>query len=151
GERTPMPTMHFPPFRLDLAAGQLWRAARPVALRPKTFGVLHYLASRAGELVTKEELLDAVWASVAVTGDVVRISIGELRRALDDDPEAPRFIVTVHGRGYRFAARLADLPGEPPPGEPEVGGTSIVGREAELATLRQWLDDSRRGERVVGL
>jgi TolB-like protein/Tfp pilus assembly protein PilF len=96
----------FPPFRLDLRAGQLLRDRTPVHLRPKTFAVLCYLAERPGELVTKDALLDAVWNDVVVSQDVVRISAGELRAALDDDWTSPRFIETVHRRGYRFVAAL---------------------------------------------
>lgn len=72
----------FGAFRLDLRAGELRRGSIPIPLRPKTFAVLEGLAARPGELVTKRDLLDAVWAGVAVTEDVVRISIAELRAAL---------------------------------------------------------------------
>lgn len=141
--------VHFPPFELDLAAGRLTRGERPVALRPKTFAVLCYLVSRPGELVTKEALLDAVWGDVVVTEDVARVSIRELRRALDDDPEHPRFIETVHGRGYRFVARIAEE-GASLPAFSRTGST-VVGRDTELSTLRAWLAEVRAGERIVGL
>jgi TolB-like protein len=107
----------FPPFRLDLRAGQLLRDRTPVHLRPKTFAVLCYLAERPGELVTKDALLDAVWNDVVVSQDVVRISAGELRAALDDDWTSPRFIETVHRRGYRFVAALENDRG------PELGAS----------------------------
>ncbi len=150
--RGALQTIHFPPFRLDLAAGQLWRGDRRVPLRPKTFAVLEHLASRPGELVAKEDLLDAVWGDVAVTEDVARISVRELRRALDDDPERPRFLETVHGRGYRFVADIREpLDEAARPEATETPAPGLIGREAELATLRGWLDAARRGERVVGL
>src|SRR5262245_66663278 len=59
----------FGSFRLDARAGRLMRGSDPVALRPKTWSVLQYLAERPGVLVTKNELLDAVWGDVAVTED----------------------------------------------------------------------------------
>ncbi len=109
-----------------------FRGDTPVPLRPKTWAVLCHLAGRPGQLVTKDDLLAAVWADVAVTEDVLRISIRELRRALGDDPEAPRFIETVHGRGYRFLPR----PG-PAMGPPADGGAIVVGRDAELGDARR--------------
>ncbi|MEO8604036.1 MAG: transcriptional regulator [bacterium] len=100
----------FPPFQLDLRAGQLTRDGAPLRLRPKTFAVLHHLAERPGELLSKQALLDAIWGDVAVSEDVVRVSIGELRAALGDERARPRFIQTVDRRGYRFVARLAPRP-----------------------------------------
>src|SRR6185369_1973307 len=100
-------TIDFPPFQLDLRAGQLTRDGTPIPLRPKSFAVLRYLAERPGELLTKRQLLDAVWGGVAVTEDVVRLSAGEVRAALGDDRAAARFIETVPRRGYRFVAKMA--------------------------------------------
>src|SRR6185295_4228573 len=94
----------FSPFRLDTLGGQLTRAGVPVPLRPKTWAVLLHLVERPGQLVTKDELLDSVWGDVAVTPDTLTKSIGELRVALGDDPKTPRFIETVHRRGFRFIA-----------------------------------------------
>src|SRR5262245_35546584 len=86
---SPAPTrphlIDFPPFQLDLREGILRREAAPVTLRPKTFAVLRHLAEHPGELVSKQALLDAVWGDVAVTEEVVRLSIFELRAALCDD------------------------------------------------------------------
>jgi len=90
----------FSSFRLDLRGGQLTRAGAPIRLRPKTWAVLVYLAQRPGVLVTRDELLDAVWPDVAVTPDTLTKSIGEVRLALGDDSHAPRFIETVHRRGF---------------------------------------------------
>ena len=77
-----------------------------IALRPKVFAVLAYLVSHAGQLVTKEMLLDAVWPETVVTDAVLKACIRELRRDLGDTIETPRFIVTVHRRGYRFIASV---------------------------------------------
>src|SRR6266540_5820579 len=96
------PQWRFADFRLDPANACLWRGTQAIALTPKAFDVLHYLVTHAGRLVTKDTLLDAVWPETAVSDAVVRIAIGELRRALGDTVQAPRFIATVHRRGYRF-------------------------------------------------
>ena len=107
----PSVVIDFPPFQLDLGGWQLRRDGEPVPLPPKTFAVLRHLAERPGELVTKRALLDAVWPGVAVTEDVVRLSIFELRAALGDERTAPRFVETVPRRGYRFVATRAPVGG----------------------------------------
>ncbi len=78
------PRWTFGPFTLDLANACLWRGAEAVALPPKAFDVLHYLAVHPDRLVTKDELLDAVWPATAVSDAVVRVAIGALRKALGD-------------------------------------------------------------------
>ncbi len=100
-------TIAFAPFLLDLRSGQLLRHDMAIALRPKTWAVLVYLAERPGMLVAKDALLDAVWPETAVTPDTLNKSIGELRAALDDNSQAPRFIETVHRRGFRFIAKIS--------------------------------------------
>ncbi len=64
----------FPPFHLDLETEQLWHADELIALRPKTFAVLRYLVEHPDCLVTKDELLDAVWAGTIVSDTVLTTS-----------------------------------------------------------------------------
>src|SRR5215510_1501019 len=104
---------HFGPFRLDLANACLWHAAQPVTLRPKTFEVLVYLVTHAGQLVTKEALLDALWPETAVGDGVLKTSMNELRKALGERAKAPQWIATVHGRGYRFVAPVTMVDAAP--------------------------------------
>ena len=66
-----------------------------------------YLATRPGRLVPKQELLDAVWPGVFVGDAVLKVAIREIRKALGDDSQHPRFIETAHRRGYRFIAAVA--------------------------------------------
>ena len=75
-------------------------------LTPKAFGVLHYLAARAGRLIPKRELLDALWPGVFVGDAVLKSAILEVRKALGDTPQSPQFIETAHRRGYRFIAAV---------------------------------------------
>jgi predicted ATPase/class 3 adenylate cyclase len=102
----------FPPFRLDVRNEQLWRGTQLLALRPKTFAVLRVLVVQAGQLVTQDALLDAVWGPTAVNEAVIRSSIRELRTFLGDTAQHPQFIQTMHRRGYRFIApvTVADPP-----------------------------------------
>ncbi len=92
-------------YVLDLRRGCLLLDGREVALRPKTFAVLHYLVAHPGQLIGKEELLEAVWPNLVVTDDTLVQSIGELRRALGES--GARLITTVPRRGYRFEAEEA--------------------------------------------
>src|SRR5215475_15846847 len=94
----------FAPFRLDALNQCLWRGTDQISLSPKAFSVLAYLAERPGRLVTKQELLDAVWPDIHVTEGVLKRAVLEIRKALGDPVEEPRFIQTLHRRGYRFLA-----------------------------------------------
>src|SRR5215471_13323157 len=105
------PQWLFDRFRLDPDHACLWCEAQAIALSPKAFAVLHYLVTHPDRLVTKDELLDAVWPETAVSDAVVRVAIGMLRKALDDTAQTPRFIATVPRRGYRFLARVTEHTG----------------------------------------
>jgi DNA-binding winged helix-turn-helix (wHTH) protein len=94
----------FGPYRLDQMGGRFLRGDTKVPLRLKTFAVLEYLATHPGRLITREELLDAVWPATHVTSSVLAGCIREIRRALGDDARCARFVETAHRRGYRFIA-----------------------------------------------
>ncbi len=130
----------FAPFTLDLRRGQLTRGGEAIPLRPKTWAVLLHLAQRPGLLVSREELLDAVWPGIAVTPDTLTKSIGELRTALGDDVRRPRFLETVHRRGFRFRAAAA------PAAPGRAAARPFVGRTAELQRLDELLHQARTGQ-----
>src|SRR5262245_17119298 len=94
----------FGDYRLDPVSGHLYRHDNVVALTPKAFALLHHLAGHAGRLVSKGELMSAIWPDVFVGDAVLKSSIRELRKALGDDSQQPRYIETAHRRGYRFIA-----------------------------------------------
>src|SRR5262249_35235949 len=121
--------MHFGTFRMDLRGGRLLRGSENIPLRPKTWAVLRYLADRPGQLVTRRELIDAVWGRVAITESVLGKSIAELRTALADG--GPRLIETVTRRGFRFLGNVT--PAEAA-SVPENGGRPAVSPYAEPAT-----------------
>ena len=94
------------PFRLDPSNECLWRGTEAIRLTHKAFAALHYLAKHPGRMVTKEELFQAIWPKVVVSDASLTTCMREIRKALKDDPKAPRYIETVHRRGYRFIAHV---------------------------------------------
>ena len=92
----------FDAIEVDAAAHTLVREGQAQALEPKAFAVLLALLGRPGELLGRDELLDQVWGHRHVTPGVLTRAIAQLRAALDDDPQHPRYIQTVWGIGYRF-------------------------------------------------
>ena len=103
----------FGPFRLDAAQRLLSRDDRPILLQPKAFETLLVLVRNSDRVVMKEELLNAVWADTFVQESNLTQNIFVLRKALGDsdaDGEARRrYIVTVPGRGYRFAEKVRTI------------------------------------------
>ena len=104
--------VRFAQFALDSADERLIGPAGPVRIGNKAYRVLWALVGLDGRLLTKEELFETVWDGTVVSESALTSVIKELRRALGDDPKAPRFIESVYGRGYRFLAPVSAA--EPP-------------------------------------
>jgi transcriptional activator of cad operon len=100
-------------WRVDPRTGQLSRDAEMVRIEARTLRLLLYLAQRAGEVVSLEELLDQVWSGVVVTQDSVYQAVASLRRILGDDPKQPTYIATVPRLGYRMVASVSPWVDEP--------------------------------------
>jgi predicted ATPase/DNA-binding winged helix-turn-helix (wHTH) protein len=151
----------FDPFVLDPLDERLFRDGEPVALTPKSFGVLRHLISHAGRLVTKDELLRVVWEDACVGDGSLKVCVREIRHALGDSAHVPRFVETVHRRGYRFIAKpasaasptaapaeLRETCAEPQPRR-AAPNPKIVGRRDEQQRLRELLAAATRGERQI--
>ena len=167
----------FGKFRLDLVNECLWCESRAIAIPPKEFAVLLYLVRNPGRLVTKDELIEAVWPETNVTDGVLKVSIRKIRATLDDDPKSPQFIETAHRRGYRFIGQIANKGVDEKAGERKKerdtarlpalapyrlsgayrlsdltspsSAKGMVGREATLARLQDWSRRAFSGERQV--
>src|SRR5512147_2485771 len=98
----------FGTFRLDPRNALLNDGERELELPPKAFAVLCHLAARPGLLVTKDDLLDAVWGHRFVSESVLKTAVSTIRTVLGDDSRMPRYVETVSRRGYRFVAALVD-------------------------------------------
>ncbi|HEX4797285.1 MAG TPA: AAA family ATPase [Humisphaera sp.] len=100
--------INFGTFCLDRDNALLLCAGQPVGMTPKALDMLHYLASRPDRLVTKQELLSALWPDGWVGDASIKVCVSEIRRTLRDDAERPQYIQTVFRRGYRFIAPVLD-------------------------------------------
>src|SRR5262245_24921857 len=96
----------FGPFLLDTAQHLLTRQGNPVSLTPKTYDLLHVLVTSGGRMMRKDELLKAVWPDAFVEVSNLTQQISAVRKALGENAGEDRYIVTVPGRGYRFAAQV---------------------------------------------
>ncbi len=103
----------FDDFHVDPEAWNLYRDGEVIHLEPTVLKLLVFLIRNRDRLVTKEELMDTVWGDTVVSESALSKAVARLRKALDDDPGAPRYIETVHSRGYRFVAKVEEAaPGD---------------------------------------
>ena len=93
----------FDDVRVDFRSYKAWRKQQPVELTRKEFHLLRLLASRAGEAVTRDELLDQIWGEEThVTTRTVDTHVANLRAKIERNPKEPQRLITVHGVGYRW-------------------------------------------------
>jgi DNA-binding winged helix-turn-helix (wHTH) protein/predicted ATPase len=135
-----------PAVRIEPENEWAWCGQRRLQLMPKAFAVLRHLVDHAGRLITKEELFTIVWRGTVVSDAALTSCIRDLRKALGDSSETPRYIETVHRRGFRFIGPVAQ-PGTDPaagtfasvPRSFAPASAILVGREAELDRLHAFL------------
>ena len=114
-------SLHVGDWRVDGPGCRLHRDGADVSVEPKVMDLLLVLAGRAGEVVSRDELLERLWPGVIVGEDTLARTVSKLRNALDDDVKEPAYIETVPKRGYRLMAPVTR------------------DREAPPATRRSWL------------
>src|SRR5262245_9378520 len=123
-----------PAVRIEMENEWAWCGVRRLHLTPRAFAVLRHLVEHRGRLVTKEELLTAVWRDAVVSDAALASGIRDVRKALRDSSGAPRYIQTVHRRGFRFIGPVAQ-PTTVATAPSSRAGSTLVGRESELARL----------------
>ena len=147
--------IRFGRFTFDATNARLCRNGEVIPLRGKTLAVLEYLTARPGQLVSKDELLNALWPEVYVSEDVLVGCVRELRAIFGDTRGAARYVETVYRRGYRWIAqvnaedRVPSAESQIPLSTQDSALSTIVGREADLAHLRAWLGRAAKGARQV--
>jgi DNA-binding winged helix-turn-helix (wHTH) protein len=150
----------FDEFEIDSQTRQLTRGDEAVHLSPKAFAVLCALVEKRPNVVPKADLFGQIWPDVFVVEGNLNVLVGEIRRALGDDPQEQRFIRTVHGVGYAFCATVTDDAGAGSAplgswltcGERQIrlsDGENIIGREPEAAVWLDFSAVSRRHARIV--
>ena len=146
-------------YRLDLATRQLLRGKTEVRLSPKAFDLLQMLIANRTRAVSKAELHDRLWPGTFVTDANLAVLVAELRNALHDRPDAPKFVRTVRRFGYAFCGQISDAVDIPATRSCWViwsgreialhDGDNIIGRDPD-ATVRLDLPSvSRRHARIV--
>ena len=146
----------FGSFHVDTETFGLRRNGVAMRIDPQEFDVLVYLIERRDRVVTRDELFASLWKGKVVSDSALSSRLRAIRRALNDSGAAQRVIQTVHGRGYRFIATLADEEGEalaeravtiasrPPSNPARSAPPTVVGRGVELDKLSALL------ERAIG-
>jgi predicted ATPase/DNA-binding winged helix-turn-helix (wHTH) protein len=146
-------------FELDAVNRRFSRAGIEFPMEPKALSVIMVLMSRANNLITRDQLLDAVWGHRYVTASTVSRAIAMARRAFNDNSDQPQYIQTVHGSGYRFIGRIEQRMAAtvearshfapPPTLRVPAQVDALIGREVELAQLAD-LFGSHRAITILG-
>ena len=101
--RSPSTVLRFGDVVIDFAIPEARKGRRLISLASKEFRLLQYLADHRERVVTRKEILKAVWEyDSAVSSRTIDVHVGWLRQKLEDNPQNPRYIKTIRGRGYRF-------------------------------------------------
>jgi DNA-binding winged helix-turn-helix (wHTH) protein len=153
----------FGQFVLDSDARQLLREGNEVHLSPKGFDLLCTLVARRPNVVPKADLFRQIWPNTFVVEANLTVLVGEIRRAIADEAQSPRFIRTVHGVGYAFSGAAEELESARSAEQPGEGrfwlvwrdrtfvllpGDNVIGRDPHCGV---WLDHSgvsRRHARI---
>ena len=136
-------TLRFGDFVLDSEARQLRRNSADVRLSPKAFDLLRALLARRPDVLSKRDLMALIWPDTFVVEANLNVVVAEIRRALGDDRQAPRFIRTVHGVGYAFCGQAFDITD---------GGTDAAVREEARCwlTLKSRTFPLSTGQNLIG-
>ena len=131
----------FDDFIADPETWRLSRGGQEIHLEPVVLKLLVYLIANRGRLVTRQELMDTVWGDTVISESALTKAVARLRKALDDDSAAPRYLETVRSQGYRFVATVEEIerPDQPdrPPGKTRAASVrrALFAGAAAIVTL----------------
>jgi DNA-binding winged helix-turn-helix (wHTH) protein len=143
--------LRFGPFELAIGERVLRRDGQAIPLGDRALDILTYLASRPGEVIAKQELMDHVWSDTTVEEGSLRVHVTAIRKALGDGQFGNRYIANIKGRGYSFvgtAVRFEDGKGGGSDGPDSRGRLAaqppmLVGREVTESEVRNWIRQGR--------
>ena len=147
----------FGEFELDIGQRLLMKNGSEIPLTPRAIALFMVLFENRGYIVEKDKLMEQVWGDTFVEEGNLAYTVRLLRKALGDDPDSPKYIQTVPRRGYRFVAEWQAVKEKPSKirsafsqgvfgnGLAEVIGSSLIGREKELAELTKLLENDKVG------
>jgi len=140
----PSEVYRFEDFELDPSAFRLTQKGRHVQIERIPLEVLCFLVDHAGQIVTREAILEQVWGKGVFLDaeNSINTAVRKIRRALSDDSEMPRFVSTVPTRGYRFISKLRSVE---TPMRLHSPSTATVGRKREIGTFRAAIQAAARG------
>jgi TolB-like protein/DNA-binding winged helix-turn-helix (wHTH) protein len=126
-------------LELDVGGYQLLRSGRPLKLEPTPMAVLLLLLERKGQLVSREQIIERIWGQDAFhdTCNSINGAIRKIRQVLRDDPEKPRFVQTVTGKGYRFVAQVVERVEQEKPDIP-TGRVQVARPIIQKQARRRW-------------
>ncbi|MDJ0790044.1 MAG: AAA family ATPase [Myxococcota bacterium] len=130
-------TLRFLEFELDAASYRLSRKGEPLHVERRVFDLIAYLAKHRDRVVPRSELLAEVWGGVTVTSHVLVQALHAARRVLGENAESPSVLKTIRRAGVQFIAPAIEVPPLP--------SASFLGRDAELAAIRQALARAEAG------
>jgi len=118
--------IRFETFELDFSTGELFKDGRRLKLQEQPSRLLILLVTRAGKLVTRNEIQEALWedGQFVEFEHAINVAVKKIREALEDDPIMPRLIETLPRKGYRFIAAVEEIPESSEPGAVEVAEPS---------------------------
>jgi DNA-binding winged helix-turn-helix (wHTH) protein len=144
-------TYQFGQFELDLRSYELKRDGQLLRLEKIPMELLIFLVEHHGELITREQIIEKLWGKQVFldTEQGINTAIRKIRQVLQDDPERPRFLETVVGKGYRFVGSVAVKGKEPPPSRGDLPALSRF-EAARNRTSRLWLVGTVTGLLLTG-
>jgi predicted ATPase/DNA-binding winged helix-turn-helix (wHTH) protein len=144
--------LRFGPFELNIGERSLTKASQLIPLGGRAFDILISLLERAGEVVSKSELISKVWPDVTVDEGSLRVHLSALRKALGDGQFGNKYIANIQGRGYSFIAPVTRHPAGAFSGQsnlpPALG--RMVGRNNVVLEIRRLLQINERLITIVG-
>lgn len=135
----------FDEFELDAERSELRRGGVPIKVETLVLRLLEVFVQNARRVIVKEEFATLVWDGRAITDNALTVAIARLRKVLTETAGKRDYVLTVHGRGYRFLPFVSERDGSPVPHQVSVRSTPFVGRERVMTHLRSAMRDASSG------